>query len=142
MIMKCIPDKQQAHMIHQASLMKAQSITTKSILTMKQIVWKQHARDCTMTPFINNIQSSLRSQHLASCGLTTTLLLSTELLSNHEVCNLCAMLKQTPTCLTAEGGFNVVFDPGTTKPVSFNKDNFIGELRPSPIQPLLMRGIS
>jgi len=60
MIMKCIPDKQQAHMIHQASLMKAQSITTKSILTMKQIVWKQHARDRTMTPFIDNIQSSLR----------------------------------------------------------------------------------
>ena len=70
------------------------------------------------------------------------MLLSTELLSNHEVCNLCAMLKQIPTCLTAKGGFNVVFDPGTTKPVSFNKDNFIGELRPSPIQPLLMRGIS
>ena len=33
MIMKCIQDKQQAHMIHQASLMKTiiQSITTKSI---------------------------------------------------------------------------------------------------------------
>ena len=56
-----------------------------------------------MTPFINNIQLSLRSQHLATCGLTTTSLLSTELLSDQEVCNLCTMLKQMPTCLTAEG---------------------------------------
>ena len=94
-----------------------------------------------MTPFVNNIQLSLRSQRLATCGLTTTSLLSTELLSDQEVCNLPTMLKQMPTCLTAKGGFNVVFDTGTTKPISFNKDDFIGELRP-PVQPLLMRGIS
>ena len=137
MVTKSIPDKQQAHMTHQASLRKAQSIAPKLIPTTKQNVLTQHARECTMTPFVNNIQLSLRSQRLATCGLTTTSLLSTELLSDQEVCNLHAMLKQMPTCLTAKGGFNVVFDMGTTKPVSFNKDDFIGELHP-PIQPLLI----
>ena len=94
-----------------------------------------------MTPFINNIQLSLRSQCLATCGLSTTSLLSTKLLSDQKVCNLHAMLKQMPTCLTAEGRFNIFFDMGTTKPMSFDKDDFMSELHP-PVQPLLMRGSS
>ena len=40
-----------------------------------------------------------------------------------------------------EGGFNVVFDAGTTKPISFNKGDFLDDMY-HPTQPLLMQGIS
>ena len=57
-------------------------------------------------------------------GLTATIDWNVDALSDHELEQLQSILIQTPQCLNAEDGFDIIFDSGMTMPVSFDHNDF------------------
>ncbi|MGH7974568.1 MAG: GAG-pre-integrase domain-containing protein, partial [bacterium] len=62
-------------------------------------------------------------------------------LNQTELSELRTLLQQMPQTLSSEAGFPVIFDTGSTKTVSPNKLDFLGDIRAPPIKTVL-KGIS
>ncbi|MGH3053525.1 MAG: hypothetical protein ACRDL7_00930 [Gaiellaceae bacterium] len=62
-------------------------------------------------------------------------------LTQQELVELRELLRQMPQTLSTEAGFPVIFDSGSTKTVSPNKLDFLGDIKTPPVRTVL-KGIS